>query len=317
LQSVISGTPAHWNQSVLDLQPSLLTPSLSFVAGDRTEFSALDFAGLDDIGWEVVEMEATVSGEHQYQTPGVYTPQVVLTGDQLGEIIYSLPPVTVTATETLTASFNASEVSEDSLGGVDLTLVRGDADTSSPLVVTVGGGPSGQLNIPSSITIPADQSEHTISVLPVNDSQAELAKQLSFTFTATNHETATAAISVLDDEPPLFQNPNDRHDVAGNDGATANDALRIINELFRRGGEAILDPESEQPNGIYYDVNGDYRVSALDALNVINELPNRVSSQPDASLSARVRANPNGPGIGTAGEEDDDRDGTDLAGQLF
>ena len=122
------------------------------------------------------------------------------------------------------------------------------------------------------MTIPPNQSQHTIQVLPINDSNPELTKNLSFTFTAPNHETDSAEITILDDEPPLFQNLTNRFDVANGDGAKASDALRIINELARRGGEAILDPEQEQPGVVFFDVNGDYRISALDALQVINEL---------------------------------------------
>ena len=108
LQTVSSGTPSHWNQSVRDVQPSLLTDALVFTAGDRTEVSALDFAGLKDVGWEPVDMEVTVSGNHQYLIPGTYTPEVVLTGSRLGQIIHTLAPVTVTAvTQTMTASFAA------------------------------------------------------------------------------------------------------------------------------------------------------------------------------------------------------------------
>ena len=92
----------------------------------------------------------------------------------------------------------------------------------------------------------------------------------------------------------------------------ASDALRIINELARRGGEAILDPEVEQPDGVFYDVNGDYKVSALDALNVINELPNR-SSQPEAPSPSTVAVNP----ILVAPRVSADLEDDDTIGQLF
>lgn len=275
LQDVTSGTPSHWNDSVVNVQPSSMTASLNFVQGERTEFSSLDFAGLTDIGWDVLDMNATVTAGHQYNMPGEFVPQVVLTGSQAGQIIHTLDPVTVTAvTQSLTASFANAEVSEGSTGGVGLTVVRGDVVTTDELLVTINGGPSGQLNMPATITIPANNSQHTIQVLPVNDDIAELSKELSFTFTAANHETGTAGITVLDDEPPLFQNPNDRFDVSGSDGAKASDALRVINALRGRSSP-VMDPETEQPNGVFYDVNGDYQLTALDALNIINELPNR------------------------------------------
>ena len=279
LEATNSGYAQHWNDSVAGVQPTLMTPNLTFTAGSRTEFSALDFAALDDIGWEVSPASATVSGSHQFNVPGNFTPEVVLVGDRAGEIVIPLDPVNVTpVTQSMTANFSSETVSEGDVNGIELTIERGDLFPRDPLFVNISGGPTGSLQVPGSIMIPANQSSYTIQVSTIDDDVAELARDLTFTFTADNHQTANASITVLDDERPLFQNPNDQFDVNGVGGVQASDALRIINELAARD-TFLLDPESEQPNGIYVDVNGDYMISALDALNVINELANRASSE--------------------------------------
>lgn len=278
LENVTAGLPAHWNDSVPNVQRTLMTTTLNFNAGQRTELSELDFAALTDIGWEVTSADVTVMASHQFNVPGEFVPELVLTGSRNGQIVLPLDALTVTpVTQMLTASFAASQVREGASAGIELTVQRGDFDTSRSLVVTVSGGPAGQLNMPATVTIPANQSQHTIDVLTVDDDQAELSKLLTYTFTAANHETSAASITVLDDEPPLFQNPVDPFDVSGADGVRASDALRIVNELSRRLSPN-LNPETETPNGVFYDVNGDYRITALDALVVINELPNRDSN---------------------------------------
>ncbi len=188
--------------------------------------------------------------------------------------------------EALTAEFSTDQVTEGAPAGVELTIGRSNTDTSQPLVISIIGGNATEVDQPAKITIPANQQEQTITLFPTDDDHAELPLQLSYTFTAIGYFQAEAAIELLDDEPPLFQNPVDPFDVSGSDGVRASDALRIINELHRRT-TAELDPGSEQPGGLYLDVNGDYKVTALDALCVINELAKRNS---DGQLTFAILA---------------------------
>jgi hypothetical protein len=178
--------------------------------------------------------------------------------------------------ESLLGRFSTAQVSEGSATGIQLTVERSNTDTSDPLEVLIFGGISSEVEQPASLTIPANQRDGTVTLYPINDSNPELSTLLSYTLTAPHYVDGFASFELLDNEPPLFQNPVDRFDVNGVDGVQASDALRIINELARRD-DMILDPEGEQPSGVYLDVNGDYMVSALDALIVINELPNRES----------------------------------------
>lgn len=176
--------------------------------------------------------------------------------------------------ETLTARFSRPSILENRGAGVNLTVKRSNTDTAEPLVVRVGGGQPSQMLHPRTITIPENQQQATVLLVPVDDTIPEPFETLEYTFTAEGYVSDSASIEIVDDEPPMFQNPDDRFDVTATGTVLASDALRIINEIARRNNP-VLDPEAEQPDGLFLDVNGDYLVTALDALNVINELVNR------------------------------------------
>ena len=94
------------------------------------------------------------------------------------------------------------------------------------------------------------------------------------TFTSISE---TLVIEVLINHLP-FHNSDNPYDVDGQDGATALDALIIINYL----GEYGPGPVGEGNPNYGYDVNGDGQVTALDALLIINQL-NRLNSVADNS----------------------------------
>jgi len=101
------------------------------------------------------------------------------------------------------------------------------------------------------------------------------------TFTATdgsgNRATASAMITVVraevQSEVPENQLLN-RLDVNGDGQVTARDALNVINELSRRGGELASGSSR-------YDVNNDGVITALDALMVINRIPQQNPQLPE------------------------------------
>lgn len=179
--------------------------------------------------------------------------------------------------ESLAASFTESEIREDQPDSIILFVSRSNTDVEEELVVNVTGANPNQLNIPETITIEAGQRIGSVTLVPVNDDIAEAPLNLNFGFTAAPYASASASIELIDDEPPLFQNQAEPFDVNNNDNVTANDALVIINQLGRIGGEGNLDPTTEQPDGVFFDVNGDYRITALDALVVINEIGRRAN----------------------------------------
>lgn len=76
----------HWDASVLTQfnQPTLMAGSIPI--GSRQLMTALDFAALDDIGWELTAATAPISAKHRYPDDGFYDIQVTLRGSRLGAI---------------------------------------------------------------------------------------------------------------------------------------------------------------------------------------------------------------------------------------
>jgi hypothetical protein len=59
--NVVPLTSGHWAQSVVDVQPSVMTPTIDNMRGRRVPFSVLDFAAMEDIGWEVSAVAANTA----------------------------------------------------------------------------------------------------------------------------------------------------------------------------------------------------------------------------------------------------------------
>ena len=91
--------------------------------------------------------------------------------------------------------------------------------------------------------------------------------------------------------PSTWTNPINPADIDGSGGASAFDALTIINALARRAviddDGSLLDPTTLNPSLFrFYDANQDGRMSASDALAVINRLAREQSSgEPEQPLS--------------------------------
>ena len=207
--------------------------------------------------------------------------------------------------ETLDVAISANQLIEDQPGSVTLTVSRSNIDVANPLSIALGGRQS-QIDIGGSVTIPTGSRSVAIPLSPIDDDDHEPILNLVYTFTAAGYVSDEVAFSLIDDEPPLFQNPVNRFDIDGNGETTAADALRVINELSRRIGERnFLDPSTSQPHGVFYDANGDYFLTALDALIVINELSRQRPAVAEAEAIVGSVASPVIP-IREEDEEDED-----------
>ncbi|TWT50303.1 hypothetical protein Pla22_30440 [Rubripirellula amarantea] len=173
--------------------------------------------------------------------------------------------------ESLTAALSSDSVVEGG-SAVNLTIRRSNTDTDEELVVSALGFLASQIDLPREFTIPAGQASVRIPVIAVDNDVAAAPKSLNLVFRNDLYTQGSATLEVLDDEPPVFQNPENRYDVNGLNGTSANDALIIINELGRRQDNVDLDPTSEKPDPYFLDVNGDYKVTARDALIIINQI---------------------------------------------
>ncbi len=244
-----------------------------------------------DTSEATVPATAVIPGDATFTTVAVKAvDDALLDGDitlQLSAQAGGLDPdaidLIVTDRETLTASFAISEIREDATSPVNLIVRRSNTDGDQELVVNVSGGNAAELNVPSTVTIAANEQQVSVPITPVADDDPEPRMTFTYSFTAANYPSVSAEIVLVDDEAPLFQNPVSQYDVNNNGDVTAGDALRVINQMNARGGPSELNPEAEQPNGVYYDPNGDYRITALDALVIINELARRQNSQSSQS----------------------------------
>ncbi len=112
-------------------------------------------------------------------------------------------------------------------------------------------------------------------------------------FILTANNVAGGDEMIEADLPRAWRNFLRPGDVNNDGSVTANDALRIINELGRRSfsdgqTQSLTDPLAVEnwPN-VYFDHNGDDRATALDALRVINDLA-RLSLDPESAEGERV-----------------------------
>ncbi len=96
---------------------------MRFATGVRQLFTSLDFAAMDDLGWDVLDTQTTVSAEHRYADDGVYPVEVILNGSIAGEVVHPVsaatitnvaPTLTVVGTQTVTAgqTLNITNIGE-------------------------------------------------------------------------------------------------------------------------------------------------------------------------------------------------------------
>jgi len=201
---------------------------------------------------------------------GPQTVQLSASGDGLQPAAIDL---LVQDIETLTAFFSVESILESApQGSLELTVRRSNIDRQQEVTVQIAGGVAAQIGVPTQVVIPVGLEAVTVPVTMIDDDLPERTLDLQFTITAAGYQSASVDLAVLDDEPPLFQNPVDRFDVDNNGKVDALDALQIIFQLNRRGPSVSLDPQLEQPSQSFFDVDGDYRLNAVDALAVINRM---------------------------------------------
>jgi len=76
----LAGDDSHWEEGTTEGgQEAAMDPTVT--EGTRKPFTELDFAALDDIGWQLTDTVTTISGEHTYADNGVYSGLITLTGE--------------------------------------------------------------------------------------------------------------------------------------------------------------------------------------------------------------------------------------------
>jgi len=112
----LDSSARHWAEGVTDGGREVaMVPVLNH--GTRKVYTALDFAGLDDLGWDVLSPVATVTGSHRYADNRTYSAQVTLSDDLGGVLTRSFQAVISNVAPTLTVAEGWS-----TLAGIPVTV---------------------------------------------------------------------------------------------------------------------------------------------------------------------------------------------------
>lgn len=101
---------------------------------------------------------------------------------------------------TLTLDLGRATVREN-LGAFEATLRR-NGDSAVALVVTLGGTPSGEVQLPATVEIPAGQSTVAVNVQPVDNLAFTGTRSVSITASAAGYQPGSAVLEITDDDVP-------------------------------------------------------------------------------------------------------------------
>jgi len=82
------------------------------------------------------------------------------------------------------------------------TVTRTAPDVSAPLVVTLESDDTSEATVPATVTILAGALSATFDVTAIDDSEVDGTQTVTFTATATDHESGTTTLDVLNDDLP-------------------------------------------------------------------------------------------------------------------
>ena len=109
---------SHWAVGTTNNgQPALMTPEAA--NGQRRLPTRLDFAGLQDVGWQFINQQVQVAASHVYGDNGTFDGTLQLTGSVLGSLAF---PFSATVTNVPPAL--AAHRNETAIQGQALTLTR-------------------------------------------------------------------------------------------------------------------------------------------------------------------------------------------------
>ncbi len=151
------------------------------------------------------------------------------------------------------------------------TVSRPGNSTSQPLTLAVNVSHGGQLDIPQSVTIPANQTSTTFEIQATNDTLADGDRRVRVSLSAANHWTVSQTIEVIDnDSISSWHKLTAPTDVDNDNRLTLFDVLTAINQLNRSGtGVTPIPPVIMTA---FADTNGDHQFTPIDVLLVINAI---------------------------------------------
>ncbi len=166
---------------------------MSLVVDDTSE---LNTAATVTIPAGASFVEFSVSGVDDTELDG---PQIArLTANATGYVAAS-QAVTVEDAEFVFISLDESSLNERS-GRTSVTLRRSNVDIQSALLVQLGSSDTSELNVPSSVTIPAGQSSVTFDIQAVDDNLLDGTQSVKLLAMATGYLQSEFNLEVTDVE---------------------------------------------------------------------------------------------------------------------
>jgi large repetitive protein len=197
----------------------------------------------------------------------------VLVGVRQGNNLFDTERVRVQINHPMLVTISRPSVLEGG-AATTVTVTRQNPDLSQALNVALVASQANQLSIPSSVTIPANQTSVTFEISALDDTIADGSQTISLQAQANLFLANAVLIDVIDNESTnpwhnAVQPANTNRDQV----ISPVDILVVIN-LLRRIGTGVLpipaDPTS--PTHFLVDTNNDFLVSPIDILIVINTI---------------------------------------------
>jgi hypothetical protein len=128
-------------------------------------------------------------------------PQSVTVTASATGYVSSASTIDVTDHETITIVIATPSISEgDGSAATTATVTRSNTDNSQPLVVSLANSDPSEIDVPQTVTIPANESSVTFEIAAIDDVLLDGTQTVSLIASATNYVVGTSSVDVLDQE---------------------------------------------------------------------------------------------------------------------
>lgn len=261
----------HFEPEVGDLQPTVMTPRL--VGETAPAFSELDFASLQDLGWQINAAQFDAETNVVYADDGTFTPTLRLRGGLGGEQIITLDPIVVTNVAPNVTAFDPITVTVGNQFLVTDLVMATDAGVEDTFIATIdwgdGTNDSGDLTIDRRGTGASDPTSASIDAAHTYADPGTYTVTMTVTDDDGGQNSATSTITVVPELNSNFQNTRNRFDVDDDNDVDTDDIISIINVFRRDGPGPLIGTRGE--DDLFVDVDGDGSLAIEDILAVVNE----------------------------------------------
>ena len=185
--------------------------------------------------------------------------------------------VTVTDFQPISLVAESTQLNEDdpTKRSTLMTIGIRSPAPSGGAPVTLSATPSGIVDFPASVVIPAGATQIDVTVSAIDDLRPQRLRTVSLQASGSNLISKTIQFLVDDSDPFRWTNPDPAFQMDVNDDRSVDplDVLVLINEV-NRAGSRLLDPLTDLTPP-FYDTNPDGALDPLDVLVVINKINSR------------------------------------------